>query len=134
VVALLFDLVRSFILMKISLERNWKGIYVKNRRELLYRLDDYFLCNSPKHRMVKMKKTYRMTSYLENKWWNNIWKEITYKIEENWRKTINIRLACLTGSSFLKIIFKIFMCLFIIKKLINGEHFSVKAKFVWLGF
>jgi hypothetical protein len=35
VLALLFDLVRSFILMTVSLDRKWKGIYVQESKRII---------------------------------------------------------------------------------------------------
>jgi hypothetical protein len=34
--------------------------------------------------------------------------------------------VCFSGSGFRKTTFKIFLCLFAIRKLINGKHFPVK--------
>jgi hypothetical protein len=48
-------------------------------------------------------------------------------------KKLRILFVCLAGSSFLKIIFQTFLCLFAITKISQQKIFSNQRK-IWLGF
>jgi hypothetical protein len=54
------------------------------------------------------------------RWW------LKYELANETSSTEGV---CFSESSFWKIIFQTFMCLFVIGKLVNGKHFLVKEKF-----